>query len=140
MSPVGQSGTPWLREYWLQRNLTVLAPTSAALYGPVWGELRETWREKVAAMANPISEKATNLAADLGGILIFLLVLFLVIHMGAAFIAYLWSPSWLCEFKASIGENIAVTMGIPSPAVGAYSVVALLPLLYEMIHRAIVQQ
>jgi hypothetical protein len=77
-------------------------------------------------MANKVSEQAKDLAVDLSGILLFLMVLFLASFLGAAFVSYLWSPGWLKDFKLSISGNVPLNIGLPCAAVGAFGVVTLL--------------
>lgn len=79
-------------------------------------------------MANNIPKSARQLAVDLGEILIFMMVIFIIFFIGTSLVAYLWSPtpSYLIGFKNSISGNVEMNLGIPCAAVGAFGVVMLL--------------
>jgi hypothetical protein len=64
-------------------------------------------------------------AVDLVTVMLFLIVFAVVVYFAAAFLAVLNVP-WLSGLKTELNSNGALTVGLPSAAIGAFGVVALL--------------
>ena len=76
-------------------------------------------------MALEDSNEVRNQAVDLVTVMLFLIVLAIVVYFATAFFAVL-GVSRLSGLKEALNSNAALTIGLPSAAVGAFGVVALL--------------
>jgi H+/Cl- antiporter ClcA len=76
-------------------------------------------------MAPNDSNEVRDQAVDLVTVMLFLIVLAIVIYFAAAFMAVL-GVSWLSGLKDALSSNAALTVGLPTAAIGAFGVVALL--------------
>jgi hypothetical protein len=76
-------------------------------------------------MAELESNDLQTQAVDLVNVLLFLIVFAILVYFAAAFLAVLNVP-WLSGLKTEIHSNGALTVGLPTAAIGAFGVVALL--------------